>query len=464
MKTRLSSLRRDSGSTYMTVVITMIVVGAMLAAYLQMVSVQNQFTMRSQTWNRSVPVLEAGVEDAMAHLNKNAAADDTGTFVVNLTADGWQSAAGGGWYKVAQIGEDFYYTKITSFTPGTVGYYPFIQSVGYVKQLPTLSWRRTAGPFLAAVSLDQLLSSSSYSKRTVMAGTTNVPTFSKALVAKHGIDLNGNNVATDSYDSKIPAYNTLGRWDVSKRRDHGDVASNDTVTNSVNVGNANIWGRVSTGPRGTVSVGSNGKVGDAAWQARSDTAGKIEPGFSTDDMNVQFPDVRMPSGSGAWVISAGSGVLTSGDYLVPGSVNGSITIAANATVRLRVDGGWSFNGNSGLTISSNAHLTVYLNCPSANIQGNGIINSYGTPDQCYIYGTSRLTSLDMGGNGEATCAVYAPSADVTLHGGGNSDQDFSGALIANTFRFVGHYLIHYDEALGRNGLYRGYTLTSWNEQ
>jgi hypothetical protein len=51
-----------------------------------------------------------------------------------------------------------------------------------------------------------------------------------------------------------------------------------------------------------------------------------------------------------------------------------------------------------------------------------------------------------------------------LHGGGNSDQDFSGAIVAKTFKFTGHYNIHYDEALGRNGLWRGFTITSWNER
>ena len=60
MKTRVSTIHAQ-GFTYLTVVISMIVVGFMLAAYLKMVSVQNQLTTRSQTWNRSVPVLEAGV-------------------------------------------------------------------------------------------------------------------------------------------------------------------------------------------------------------------------------------------------------------------------------------------------------------------------------------------------------------------------------------------------------------------
>ena len=92
MKTFLlrNSRRATRASTYMTVVVTMIIVGVMLAAYIKMVGTQNTFATHSQTWNRSVAVLEAGVEEAMAHLNKNGSPDSGGT--VNIEA--WLARAG----------------------------------------------------------------------------------------------------------------------------------------------------------------------------------------------------------------------------------------------------------------------------------------------------------------------------------------------------------------------------------
>jgi hypothetical protein len=30
------------------------------------------------------------------------------------------------------------------------------------------------------------------------------------------------------------------------------------------------------------------------------------------------------------------------------------------------------------------------------------------------------------------------------------DVDFSGTIVANSMRFTGHHLIHYDESLGRS--------------
>jgi hypothetical protein len=157
--------------------------------------------------------------------------------------------------------------------------------------------------------------------------------------------------------------------------------------------------------------------------------------------------------------------LTSGDYCIPaGTVSGQIRIAEGATVRLRIDGGLKLTGGDGLTISNGANLKLYLNCPSASIGGNGIINGTGIPINCQIYGSPNLKTLDIGGNGETSCVVYAPNADVTMNGGGSGDNDFSGAIVAKSFRFNGHYNIHYDESLGRSYLWRGFKITSWNEK
>jgi hypothetical protein len=70
------------------------------------------------------------------------------------------------------------------------------------------------------------------------------------------------------------------------------VASNDSVANTVNAGNANIYGHVAVGPLGTMALGTQGGVGTYAWQQKNQ--GKIQPGFFTDDMNFTFPKVTLP--------------------------------------------------------------------------------------------------------------------------------------------------------------------------
>ncbi|HEY0549446.1 MAG TPA: hypothetical protein VGF13_07560 [Verrucomicrobiae bacterium] len=463
MKTQLVPNIRRQGFTYLTTVITLIVVGIMLGAYLKMVSVQNQLTVRSQTWNRSIPILEAGIDEAVAHLNKNGAPDDFG--VVDLAklsnfTDGWVNdgapALTGPWHKTGSIDGDIYWVSISAWN-GSTASFPTISSTGYVRNLPAFAWKRLSGPFLAA----SLLDSGYFSKRMVECSVTNNPTFTKAIVAKHGIDMNGNNIYTDSYDSGIAGRNISNHWAMSVRRDHGDIGSNDTITNSITIGNANIWGRVATGPRGTVSIGSGGKVGDAAWQGGSVSG--IQPGFSSDDMNVEFQDANPPDGSAGWVPFPGSGPLPTGNYLVQ-VVNSDITIAPGARVRIRVDTDWRFSGSEALTLGSNASVKIYLNCPSADLTGRGVVNVDGIPGRCQIYGSTRLTDLNIGGNGEMSAVVNAPYANINLNGGGGGPQDFSGALVGNSFKLNGHYRIHYDEALGVAGAWRGFTITSWNER
>jgi hypothetical protein len=213
-------------------------------------------------------------------------------------------------------------------------------------------------------------------------------------------------------------------------------------------GNLEIWGHVATGPNNPISLGPQGSVGSAAWQVAGNHG--IQPGHLITT-NTSFSDAILPEGSESWLSPPGIGAVPSGDYRVLAAITNTVNVAPNATVRLRVDGGWNFVGQDALIIGSNANIEIYLNCASAQMTGNGIVNLQGTANQCRIFGTTVLQSLEMGGNGATACAVYAPHTDVVLHGGGSSDQDFSGAVVANTIKFTGHYTFHFDEDLARTG-------------
>lgn len=475
MKALLNFPRRQSGFTYMTVIVTMIVVGLMLAAYLKLINVQNQLTMRSQSWNRTVPVIEAGIEEAMAHLNKNGSPDAGGNLdLTKLNGDGWSGDKDSGWFKWRMLDGDVYLVKIDPWK-GTTTNFPKVHATGLVAQLPAFALATPRSGFFFA-SLEDLIRSGRYTRRTVECTTTNNPTFSRGLVAKKIIDLNGKNIETDSYDSTNPLYSNNGRYDASKARDHGDIASNDTITNTVNVGNAKVKGTVSTGPKGTVAIGSQGVVGNAAYVNDPKNTGTIQPGHSKDDMNVEFPDVVMPSVAWSTLPSSSSSsttingrsykyVLNGGDWRVTG---GDLvdSIYINGPVRLRVDTGIRYTGNEGITIGTNGSLKLYADCVDANIAGNGIVNETGSAIQFYYFGTTKNRSLSLGGNADFTGVIYAPYADMALNGGGNpaNYNDFAGAAMVNSAKFNGHFKFHYDEALPRIGLWRGFVITSWNEK
>ena len=72
---------RNGGHVLMATLVVAAVIGIALAAFLNLLTSQNSYTVRSQVWNACMPVVEAGLEEAMAHLN-----DTTDT---NLNDNGW---------------------------------------------------------------------------------------------------------------------------------------------------------------------------------------------------------------------------------------------------------------------------------------------------------------------------------------------------------------------------------------
>jgi hypothetical protein len=267
-------------------------VGFILVAYLNLVRAQNAATMRSQSWNATVPVIEAGIEEALTHLAQRGGGD--------LAFDGW-TQSGTTYTLTRAVGENFYTVTITNYFVGISTNAPVIEARGYVA-LPVLVAAAPSGPLYAASGLANS-SARGFLARGVRVTTKQDFVFAKGMVAKDTIDLNGNNIRTDSFDSSDPNYSTNGQYTAGKIKANGDVATNSSLTNSLNVGNAEIYGHVSTGPSGSVDIGPNGVVGDVAWHNGGNKG--IQPGYSKDDMNVELPEVSLPFSGGAFTPSGG---------------------------------------------------------------------------------------------------------------------------------------------------------------
>lgn len=423
---------RQHGSALLITLLVASVVGFTLASYLTLVSSQNQTTMRSLSWNNAMPVIEAGIEEALTHLNKR--------LMTNMTADGW-SLSTGGYTKTRTLGDGFYQVLITATNP------PVILSTGYVR-----------------VPLG-----TNYIRRAVRVTTRHDALFVKGMVAKGQIDLLGNNIMTDSFDSSDPNYSTGGRYDPAKTKDNGDVATNSAMIDSLNVWNAEIYGRVATGPGGTVKIGPNGSVGSKAWVNGGNKG--IQPGWATDDMNVSFPDVSPPFSGGAMTPGSGSMggtnytyLLGSGNYQMSSlSMSGSSKLGVAGDAVLYVTGNVSITGNAYIYIKPGARLKLYVGGGSASLAGKGVINDDANALSFQYFGLPANTSLSFSGNAAFTGTIYAPNAAFTLGGGGSTIYDFVGASVSKTVRMNGHFKFHYDEALGKNGPSRGFIVTSWNE-
>src|SRR2546421_4855325 len=82
--------KQPQGSILLVTMLTAFIVGMALASYLTLVSVQNQSTLRSLSWNSSVPAMEAGGEQGLTALQY------FGT--TNLLAGGWSLNSSDGFY------------------------------------------------------------------------------------------------------------------------------------------------------------------------------------------------------------------------------------------------------------------------------------------------------------------------------------------------------------------------------
>jgi hypothetical protein len=475
MKISIRKTVAEAGNVMLVTLIMCFIMGTTLASYLIMVNNQNLSVVRSQTWNGAIPVGEAGVEEALAFVNKYAGNSETNKLEqwadqTSADADGWSlyaySPEG---YKIFARQREIPGGRYTVFITNNPTK-PYIRSIGSV------AWNQSyqmVAPVSASIgttyTADQRL------RRNLAVETKRDAIWAVAMAARYVIDFNGRNVATDSFDSSDPNFSNGGLYplgDLSKTKDNGDVVTSHTIINSMNVGNAKIKGQVKTGPEGTISIG-NGSVGDKAWVEGGNIG--IKPGYAADDMNVVFPDATIPPSPTGWLPAVANNLvingklyqyafLNSGDYTIS-SVSGAIYVGTNANVRLRIYGNVSLaGGNDEIYIAPvQASLKVYMLGSTFRLTGNGLINPSGNALNFQYFGLPTNTSIQFGGNGDFIGAIYAPQASFSLGGGGNDVFDFIGASVTLNVQMNGHYNFHYDEALKLNGPARGFVPTSWRE-
>lgn len=448
MKTRLTRHHSSNGSAFLITVCAGAIIGLLLVCCLSLVNSQNQSVVRSQTWNVCIPLVEAGIEEAMAHLNNQ---NETSYAVNDWKQDG------NNYSRSRPMGEDFYDVRINLADI----FKPVIVCTGYVRAPLVLERNAT----LAAANVN--VSGVQYIARAVQVNAFKRPRFAKAMVAKQTINMSGNDIATDSFDSSDPNHSTTnGLYDPKTAMDKGDVSSTSGGTNILNVGNANIKGHLQTAPGGTVKLNANSVVGSLAWHAGGNKG--LEPGWSSDDLNIAFPDVERPFTGGGLTPSSGTVtgtvfkyLMTGGNYEMSALTMGSkdrMAITGNTT--LMVNGDVKMLGS--IDIMPGASLKIYVAGANADFGGSGI-NNTGKAGNFQYYGLPSNTSLTLPSNGDITCAIYAPSADFKLGGGGSAVVHFCGACVTKTIKVNGHYNFHFDEALMKSGPWQNYVITSWVE-
>jgi len=418
MKIKLTKQYPEQASVLAVALLTTGILCVTIWSYLLMIQNQNLSVTRSQAWNGSLAMAEAGVEEALAQLNPGVTAAD-----VDRTGNGWGSPSNGVYGPITRT-----LTTGTYAVSYTTDSFPVIFSAGSA----TVPFRS------ASIS------------RVIRVTTTNVPLANVSLGALNGISMNGNSIAADSFDSSNTNLSTNGQFDSSKTTTNGNVAD---VAGTVSLGNQTIEGSLYLGP--TASYAGSGTVSGSVY----------------NNFNVNFPDVVLPSlpfpnsASGSTMAPDGSTYnhvfLTPGNWTVADS--GSIYVGTNAGIVLKVTAA-SWNPGSvnivGSTTNS-GNLTVYMLGASASMAGSTTVSS-GVAANFTYYGLPSNTSVTFSGNSSFVGVIYAPEVSLTLNGGGNNNG-FIGSCIVNSITMHGHYDFHFDQALLKNGPSRGYTATSWTE-
>jgi len=428
---------QNRGSTLTVTLLSVSLIGFFIFAYLDLGRTQRILEARSQAWNAALATAEAGVEEALAQLNPGAPSP-----VVDRTANGWGAPVGNLYGPVSRT-----LTNVGSYSVVfTTDPFPIIYSTGYVSV-----------PYL-----------SSTIARPVRVETTNTPLFSAAIVAKYDINLAGNGVATDSFNSANPSLSTAGRYDSSKASTNGDIAS---VMGIINVANGDVKGTVLLGPTATDSVSANGVI----------------TGGVSNDFNVEMPDVVLPQTNWLPAIATNVSITSvmggttnlftanyqyafgpnspcpngSGYYAISG-LSGGIYVT-NANVTLLLTGNASppviYLAGTGPTAGK---LTIYMDGPTFGIGGSSYIDSGNATNLTY-YGTTNNTQISISGNAAYCGTIYAPEANLKLSGGGSGTYSFIGATVTKTVTINGHFQFHYDENLALVGPKRGFVPRSWRE-
>lgn len=431
MKIRRASRPAEHASVLIVTLAITVMFGMFLFYYLNLVRTQDTLVVRSQAWNGALDNAEAGVEEALAQLNPGAPQP-----VIDRTANGWGAPVNGLYGPVTRALSNSTYSVV--YTTDT---YPIIYSTGLV----------------SVASLSANLT------RVLRITTTNAPLFTAALVAINNINLAGNGVTVNSFNSADPNLSTNGRYDSSKTSTNGDVAS---VNGIVNVANAQVYGDVLLGPTGTDSISANGLVtGNTYNDFNINLEDVVVPQTNWGTAWMQGVPVTIDGVSYQYVFDAGGlGVNRGGYYAMPTLASGAnVYIGTNTQVTLLINGNASPGAirvaGSGSTAGQ---LTLYMNGASFTLGGASTIDSQNALGFAY-YGTTNNTKIDMGGNASFTGTIYAPEAQFKLGGGGNSTYDCVGAIVVGSAVVNGHFNFHFDENLITAGPKTGYVARSWEE-
>jgi len=436
---KVSIRSSNQGSMLVITVCFAVVIGLGLVSYLLLVNSKNKLVSRSLHWNMAMAHAEAGVEEALAQLNHK--------FGTNLdrAANGWGGPTAGVFGpRSRNLRTGAYSVTLSTET------YPTIISTGYATN--------PLGGNIATVA------------RTVEVKTAIASVFQVGMAAKLNVTFKGNNVHIDSFDSADPAHDDP--LDPTEVKANGDVASTDGF---VSVGNANINGKIKTGPGGSYAFGPNGYAGPIGWLG----PGLYSPDWYQNDFNADFKDVEPPfdksAGFSPVQITVNTNpktnywLLSEGNWIASGIPNNCNIVVAGGNARLWITGDFKPNNTAEIIITDGSTIKLYVGettgPDTSAVFANVNVGATGKAATFQYYGLPTNKEVTWSGNDKYKGTVYAPQATFTMGGGGSPSDvfDYQGACVVYEAVLNGHFNFHYDEDLKKKPPVAIYVAGRWRE-
>ncbi len=484
MQTMQQARATQSGGILVVALIAMTVLALIATAALDQVGNRHAVSFHSQSWNEALTSAEVGADVALGAMNDSISNPST-AWVDWSPADAttfpktWTPTLpphlGEGNVKVhAQVvvdnaitdvsGEKWLRIRSTGVTElvgtGRSGLEPAVLDVNGLKNHRSVlrKARFSTDVTSGALHLPQVA-------RTVevMAGSVRTRLLSRALAVQNAITMSGG-ASIDSFDPTDPTKSTSGAYDVTKRQDHADVA-----TNSI----------------GSLSdLNSNEVRGSAFCNGGSiqDASGVIGPLF--DNFSTSIPPVTTP----VWGVinvtpstidnPAGGMTLVGGPSGSPQNYKVSKLDIKNVSnplilvphtpgqesyVNIWVTGTTKVTATGYIEQQPGVHVTIYSE-GAINFSGGGIRNQTGLAKNLQVFGVNpaagATSTMTVAASQPFIGVINAPAFDITMSG----SSDFIGAALGRSATLNGTGY-HYDESLAdlTIGPPTRYEVASWLE-
>lgn len=474
----------DSGSALLWTICVITILSLVAAQLLGVVASKYHNVLHTATWQESLLAAESGVDLAIVELRKslyptpNHAWETWNNTPGNgVTSYGMTTVPNAGLVGTPMTIEVNVDAPLQLKDPGNSWQYYRVRATGTMPitgparaadnkqdtRLRKISLRMDR--FTNGVLTSHDLTNGPTVARRIEAIVRPVSAFDLAIMAVGALDLTDQNIIIDSYDSRDATKSTNGLYDVAKRQQNGDIATDGRI---INAGNAHVYGDVATNS-GTVSGVTN-------------VTGVQRNDFYQEPIPVAAPSWPSVNASPTAV----SGDATLAAHTIPSpdnpalrryvlssinlSGNQTLTLSGNAdgtpaNIEIYVTGDVTATGNAQVIIAPGVKASLYF-AGNVSIAGNGIVNSNNQPGDLLMYGINPTDgsskSMQIGGNSQLSATVYAPGFDVAINNGGTRGSVY-GSFVGKTVKMNGVTDLHYDEALGAGGLVNNYKIVSWFE-